>query len=153
MLLLAACGKTKEPEIKNLGQAEVAVAPEGGSASVTFSTNCGWDASIDGTWATISPISGPESTNAKINVTAGRNDGPDERSATITIVAEGAILRVKVTQAVAEPEVVEVSSVVVEPAQATLTEGETLQLTATVQPENATDKTVAWSSSDAALKV
>jgi len=149
--MTAACGKTKEPEIKNLGQPEVAIAPEGGSASVTFSTNCAWDASIDGNWATISPISGPESTNAKITVTAGRNDGPDVRSATITIIAEGAILKVKVTQAVAEPETVDVSSVAIDPTQATLTEGETLQLTATVQPDNATDKTVAWSSSDAAV--
>lgn len=151
VLMTAACGKTKEPEIKNIGQPEVAIAPEGGSASVTFSTNCAWDASIDGNWATISPISGPESTNAKITVTAGRNDGPDVRSATITIIAEGAILKVKVTQAVAEPETVDVSSVAIDPTQATLTEGETLQLTATVQPDNATDKTVAWSSSDAAV--
>ena len=36
VLITAACGKTKEPEIKNLGQPEVAIAPEGGSAAVTF---------------------------------------------------------------------------------------------------------------------
>ena len=41
---------------------------------------------------------------------------------------------------------IEVTSVVVSPATHTLNEGETVTLRATVYPENATDKTVTWSS-------
>lgn len=49
-----------------------------------------------------------------------------------------------------EPEVIPVESVIISQADGIteLAVGETLQLTATVLPENATDKTVTWSSSD-----
>ena len=44
--------------------------------------------------------------------------------------------------------VVEADGVALDRSEATLTEGETLTLTATVDPENTTDKTLTWSSSD-----
>ena len=43
---------------------------------------------------------------------------------------------------------VEVSSIILDRMSATLSAGETLTLTATVTPDNATDKTVTWSSSN-----
>ena len=43
---------------------------------------------------------------------------------------------------------VEVSSIILDRTSATLSAGETLTLTATVTPDNATDKTVTWSSSN-----
>lgn len=43
---------------------------------------------------------------------------------------------------------VAVAGITLDKASATLTEGETLALSATVLPENATDKTVTWTSSD-----
>ena len=49
------------------------------------------------------------------------------------------------------PSVVSVSSVSLNKTTLTLTEGESETLTATVKPDNATDKTVAWSSSDASV--
>lgn len=49
------------------------------------------------------------------------------------------------------PEVIPVASVSVRPDALSLTEGETGKLTATVSPENATDKTVTWSTSDATV--
>ena len=46
------------------------------------------------------------------------------------------------------PSSVLATSVILNQTEASLTEGETLQLTATVLPEDATDKTVTWTSSD-----
>ena len=66
--------------------------------------------------------------------------------ATITASAGEVSDSVEIT---VEPLVVEVESVTITPAEAQqLTEGEELQLTATVAPENATNKEVTWSSSD-----
>ena len=47
-----------------------------------------------------------------------------------------------------ETPIVEVTGLTLSQAEATLVEGESLTLTATVAPEDATDKTVTWSSSD-----
>ncbi len=44
--------------------------------------------------------------------------------------------------------IVEVDEVTLDKTEVSLTEGETITLTATITPENATDKTVAWTSSD-----
>ena len=49
------------------------------------------------------------------------------------------------------PSVVSVSSVSLNKTTLTLTEGESEVLNATVKPDNATDKTVTWSSSDASI--
>ena len=49
------------------------------------------------------------------------------------------------------PSVVSVSSVSLNKTTLTLTEGESEVLNATVKPDNATDKTVTWSSSDASV--
>ena len=50
-----------------------------------------------------------------------------------------------------EPTVVDVTGVTLSDSTATITAGQTKTLTATVAPENATDKTVSWSSSDEAV--
>ena len=62
-----------------------------------------------------------------------------------SIDAKGTMLDVAATVTV---EAVPVESVAVTPAEASLTVGETVSLTATVAPDNATDKTVTWASSD-----
>lgn len=49
--------------------------------------------------------------------------------------------------------VVSVSDVALDQTNATLMEGETLALTATISPDNATDKTVTWSTSNAEVAV
>lgn len=49
------------------------------------------------------------------------------------------------------PDPVPVESITLDQTELTLTEGETAQLTATVLPENADDKTVIWSSSNTAV--
>ena len=50
-----------------------------------------------------------------------------------------------------EEPVVKVSSIVLNSETLEMTEGETFKLTATVSPDNATDKTVIWSSSNASI--
>ena len=50
-----------------------------------------------------------------------------------------------------EKKVIAVSGIALDQTAATLTEGETLTLTATVSPDDATDKTVTWETSDAAI--
>lgn len=46
---------------------------------------------------------------------------------------------------------VSVESISISPSEITLTQGEYTQLTATITPENATDKTIKWTSSDEAI--
>lgn len=48
-------------------------------------------------------------------------------------------------------EIIDVASVALDQTELTLTVGESAQLTATVLPENASDPTVSWSSSDPAV--
>ena len=69
-------------------------------------------------------------------------------SATITAKAEDktASCTVKVSSSV-----IPVSSISLDKANVTVTEGESFRLVASVMPENATDKTVNWSSSDETL--
>ena len=69
-------------------------------------------------------------------------------SATITAKAEDktASCTVKVSSSV-----IPVSSISLDKANVTVTEGESFRLVASVMPENATDKTVSWSSSDETL--
>lgn len=50
-----------------------------------------------------------------------------------------------------EPESITVNSVELSPNAMTITEGEEVTLTATVHPDNATNKNVAWSSSNTAV--
>lgn len=68
-------------------------------------------------------------------ITASSSDGKVSGSCAVTVI-KGA------------PGEIAVTSVVVTPSEAELGVGETLQLEATVLPENATDKTCTWSSSD-----
>lgn len=71
-----------------------------------------------------------------------------EGSATITVTSEAtstvsATVEVSVSEAV-----VPVESITLNYSTASMLVGETLQLTATITPDNATDKTVTWTSSD-----
>ena len=50
-----------------------------------------------------------------------------------------------------EPKVIAVSGLTLNQTSASLTEGETVTLTATISPDDATDKTVTWATSDAAI--
>ena len=70
---------------------------------------------------------------------------------TATVAAESKSLSDVKFTAVVETPVVEVAGITLDQTAATLTEGKTLTLKATVSPDDATDKTVTWSTSDASV--
>ncbi|MEX0274400.1 MAG: Ig-like domain-containing protein, partial [Flavobacteriaceae bacterium] len=70
-----------------------------------------------------------------------------EGSTTITVTTDDGNFTATATITV-EPATVPVTGVTVSPVNATLTEGDTQQLSASVSPSNATDMGVSWSSSD-----
>ena len=96
----------------------------------------------DGTLLTIPVVAAEEPSTT---------EGTLHKVRTATVAAQSkALSDVKFT-AVVETPVVEVAGIALDQTAATLTEGETLTLTATVSPDDATDKTVTWETSDAAI--
>ena len=67
-------------------------------------------------------------------------------TATITVASENG--KTATCTVTVETKVIEVTEISISKTELTLTEGETATLTATVMPEDATDKTVTWTSSD-----
>ena len=112
-------------------------APDSWVASVTYSNGSGW--------VTLSPSSG-SSGDVTMKVTVQANDTAEERSATVTIKSAGATASFTIRQS-GKP--IPVESVKLDQEKLELTEGDTATLTATVSPDNAADKSVTWSSSDA----
>lgn len=74
-----------------------------------------------------------------------------EGTAVITATAGGKSATCPVTVSKPAPVIVDVTEVQLSSSELTLIEGESAQLTATVLPDNATDKTVTWTSSDEAI--
>ena len=92
--------------------------------------------------ATDKTITWSSSNSGVATVSGGTVKGVAEGTATITASAGGksATCSVKVT-----PNVVAVTGIVLNQKDIALLVGDTFQLTATVSPDNATDKTVTWS--------
>lgn len=106
-----------------------------GDATIT------WSSSDLPEWLTLynnGTISGTPTAQGTFNftVTATNDYGSDSKEFTLTIDQQGTI---------------HVTSVSLDKTSLELTEGETTQLTATVLPDNATNKNVTWSTSDASV--
>ena len=99
------------------------------------------------TWLTVLPDSGAAG-DVEMQVTAQPNTTYEAREATVRIKSGNAEASFTVKQK-GKPRPVE--SVTLDRTSLELTEGESATLTATVAPENATYKTVTWSSSDATV--
>ena len=84
-----------------------------------------------------------------MTVTAQPNTGTDARSATVTLKCGSNTKSFTVNQAGSPPAVIPVESVTLNKAELSLEPGGTETLSVTVTPENATDKTVTWSTSNA----
>ncbi|MBO4605608.1 MAG: Ig-like domain-containing protein [Bacteroidales bacterium] len=123
---------------------------EGGVQTVqlSFETTYKWSVSIEdmeGDWLTVSPTSG-EGGPATITVTATDNTSTEPRSAQVTVACSIVKKSAKVTQLGAEPaQPVPAEEITLNMQAAEMKVGETLQLIATVKPENATDEVV-WES-------
>ena len=96
--------------------------------------------------ATDKTVTWTSSDNATVTVDeAGKITGIKEGTATITAKASNKTAECKVSVCIP------VSSVELDKAELALKPGETTTLTATVKPDNATNKTVTWSSSDSGI--
>ena len=125
---------------------------EGGTQSVSLSFVCtvDWSVAIEemtGDWLTVSPTSG---TAGAVTITVTAKDNPDTapRSAKVTVKCSDLSKSVKVTQAGLENKDVPVSELKLDKNSLELEPGQSALLTATVLPDNATDKTVTWSTSN-----
>ena len=104
------------------------------------------DAKVPG-WISVSPSSG-KAGDVTLLVTAQANGSVEERTAKVTIKSAGKSASFTVRQ---EGKPVPVESVKLDKTTLSLTEGDDATLTATVKPDNAANKTVSWSSSNAAV--
>ena len=141
LLLVASCQKEPQP-VKVTG---ITVNPtslsltEGDSADLTATVSPSnadnqsvtWD-SNDKSVATVSNGKVTALKAGSTSITVKSVDGGFTASCAVTVVAK----------------TVDVSSVTLSKSELTLTEGESETITATVKPDDATDKTVTWSSSD-----
>lgn len=96
VLLFTSC--EKEP-ILEVSQSSLTFIDQGGTQSISFSTNKDWTASVSGGtgWCTITPASG-NSDIKTISVTTVANTTYDDRTATITINAEELSKVITITQ-------------------------------------------------------
>lgn len=127
-------------------------AKEGGVQSVSLSFACtvDWSVAIEemtGDWLTVDPASGSAG-SVTIKVSAKDNTSTDPRSAKVTVTCGTLSKSVKVKQeGYVKPDIA-VEEVKLDKNSLELQPGQSDLLTATVLPENATDKTVTWSTSN-----
>jgi len=123
-------------------------AASGEQKTFTVTSNTEWAISSNVSWLTVSPVSGAN--NDTITVTAAANVGTSQRTATLTVSSTDVTAQtISITQNGIPT--IPVASVVLNYSAAELIAGETLQLTATVFPSNATNPKVSWSSNNPAV--
>lgn len=122
------------------------VADTGGTVTLTITCDTTWTAACAEGWATVeAPTTGNK--NGSVKVTFAANTGTTDRTATITVTADGGVTQsVTITQKA--PAVIAVTGVNISKDKDTITMGGTGTLTAMVLPTTATDQTVTWTSSN-----
>ncbi|MDR1454915.1 MAG: Ig-like domain-containing protein [Tannerella sp.] len=116
------------------------------SKSFSVSSDANWTVVSSEPWATVSPASGAN--NGTVTVTAAANTSTSQRTVTITVTGGGVTKTVDVTQAAGVPPETVPDAVSLDLHVVSLKKDETVQLTATVTPADATDPAVEWTSSD-----
>lgn len=118
--------------------------------TVAFTASAAWSASAEATkavsWLSLEPSSGGAG-DVSMKVIAQANETYEDRSATVTIKCGDSSASFVVKQA-GKPSPIAVSSITLDRDELILTEGESITLIAKVEPDNSTDKTVVWSSSN-----
>lgn len=124
------------------------------TASLSFTATESWSTDVSdvksSTWLSVQPSSGGAGT-VNMTVSAQPNTGETARSGKVTIKCGSVTKIFSVTQAGNPPAVIAVESVSLDKPELNLLEGDDATLIATVSPDNATDKTVTWSTSDASI--
>ena len=115
-----------------------------------FKTTASWNATVEDTksssWLSVSPSSG-QAGAVQMAVSAQNNEKEESRKAVVTVNCGSVYVKFTVTQAAKER--INVSSLTLSRTELTMMEGDSETLIAAVGPDNATDKTVTWSTSDA----
>lgn len=97
LLAAASCGEETDPLVFEVnGSTTLTIPAEGGSATVTFTAPAAWATETDADWITISPDSG-KAGDVTVTVSARANETGSDRSAKVTVSAEGAENSVTVT--------------------------------------------------------
>ena len=143
LLLLFSCGNKQDPTVAvtsvTLSQTSLAMV-EGDTQTLTATVNPSDATEKTVTWA---------SSNTQVaSVAGGTVTAVKEGTATITASCGGKSATCAVTVG---KKVVPVSGITLNKTEITLKQNESFQLTATVAPDDASDKTVTWTSSDAAV--
>ena len=116
---------------------------------VKFTATASWSAKVDDTkasdWLSVEPTSGGAG-SVTLTVTAKPNEGKADREAEVTLTCGKDVHKFTVSQA-GVPDI-DVESVTLDITEITLVEGTEADLKATVLPEDATDPSISWSSSD-----
>ena len=122
------------------------------SQTLKFTTTADWSTNVvdvkSSSWLSVQPTGGKAGT-VTMTVTAQPNTDTKDREASVTITCGTVSQKFTVKQAGVP--IVDVTSVTLDKTTLALVEGEEATLTATVAPDNATDKTVTWSTSDASI--
>ena len=159
-VLLVACVKREDvkPEIiipaesAQIFSSGISFDASANSATVKFSTTDAWSAEATDTkassWLSVQPSSG-KAGEISMTLSAVANPSTEDRAARVSIVC--GTVRKEFTVKQSGIEVIAVTSVTLDQTSLTLEEEQTATLVATVKPDDATDKTVTWSSSDAAV--
>ena len=136
-------------EIVLKSSSSISFAKDGGKEQLLFTANRDWTVTADADWLQLSPASGKASDKeAAVTVSCGSNPDSNKRSAKVTVSAGDKTQAVTVTQAEGAPAFVAVTGLKLSSESAVMLPGETLQLTVTFEPENATNKNVQWRSFD-----
>ena len=134
-----------EPAKLSVSPANISFRPDKDKQKIKITSNRSWKASSSVTWLTLSATSGTGS--GSITVTASPNPSEkNPRTGKVTITAEGLTQTVTCTQK-ARPTNIKVSKLTLDKQSVKLLKGETTMLKAIVEPANATNKSVTWSSS------
>ena len=141
--MVIACGPKEDPEIAVTG---VSLSPTTVALEVGGTSNL--TATVQPSNATNKAVSWSTSNQSVATVNNGTVTAVAEGTATITATAGGKSATCSVT---VNKKVVAVTSVVLDMAEVELEPGETVTLTASVKPDEATGKTVTWTSSDASI--
>ena len=140
--------KTVEPEVIPVSS----VSLDKTSVELTEGDETTLTATVNPDNATNKNITWNSSDNSVATVVNGKVTALKAGTTIITVTTEDsgktATCEVKVNAKTVEPEVIPVSSVSLDKTSVELTEGDETTLTATVNPDNATNKNITWNSSD-----
>ncbi|GHS87555.1 hypothetical protein FACS1894201_08840 [Bacteroidia bacterium] len=141
ILIFNACKRDKG---LTLSEESISVGQNGDTVQIKVTTSDRWVAVSDTMWARAVPSSATG--NATVNIIVDPNAYYEDRTNRINFRVDG---HIKKTLTIEQVSLVAARSISLNKTSLTLYEGDSTTLTATVSPENAQDKSIIWSSSNA----